>query len=255
MANDFSKDGNCKAAWLYEDLPGFMIDSKGNNDLTNAGANQDDEVFREGLKSAKFVAANNDDVHIPDPDLDVGFSFRFTDGIKVVKDITYCGWVHFNSLPSTEGTPASIYYKYEPKTFLIYVLSDEDKLILVKGYNAGASVEYDSFATGFQVDTWYHLGIGYRESDKSYYIRIWDDTANDFLDADTIGSFSEETSVLNSTLYMGIWEASLNLDETIIWNVKKSLGDVDRVRNGSYTYGLRFSDSRLDLGIMNKLNL
>lgn len=251
MANSVSADSSCKIYWRFEDSPGFTIDSKGNNDLTNpvGGAEQENIIVKEGSQSAKFVRADFDRMYIEDSALDTGVPLRYLDSSSVTKNFTICTWFY----PIINTAEMGIVTKYGAKrTFAIWVEGIMGKIIIKKGYNNGASFEYDVTSSICTKNQWYHVGFGYQESDKSYTIITWDDNANDFFNDDLIGNFLQETSVTTSSITLGAQDGGGQaldgyIDETIIFDRKLRKEEINAIRKGRYprNFGISGFQNRL----------
>ncbi len=246
MANDFSGDPNCVALWRFEDSPGFTVDSQGSNDLTNDGADEENTYYKEGSQSAKFVNSNNDSMTIADADQDAGFPWRYADGGSVEKSYSINFWMRFITLPSVIGSYIYFISKAKLNGSILNCFSiasdGSNKLIFLKGYNSGASYEIVTFGTAFEVDKWYQIGVTYDSSTKGYCLRVWDDTANDFLDSDLTGNFTNATDLVDVPLHLGRRHSNYGwldgyLDELVIFNRVISTDEIDAIRNGTFTFG------------------
>ena len=247
MANDFSDHQDCVALWRFEDSPGFITDSQGNNDLTNDGADQENSVIKEGAQSAKFVRANTDRMTITDANQDAGFPWRYDDGGSIVKDFSICFWLRLNSSPDINNETMYVFNKYDItglRVFAIWVDSGLDKVAFVMGHTNGTAYQKVTFATACAINKWYHVGITYKASDKSYRIRIWDDNASAFLGNDLTGAFTNATDARDVGLTIGAREGDGNrefdgyLDELVVFNAVITTDEIDDIRNAEYPTAL-----------------
>jgi hypothetical protein len=261
MANKFSADGSCVALWTFEGTSAtFTDDKKGSNDLTNnKSAETEGVVVKEGVQSINFIAANTAYLTITDNNLDVGFPYRFNDGTSVKTDITIGTWLQLSATPV--ATDMHIFSKYHggvnTRTFTLSIASS-GVVIVGKGYNNGASAEFDNHGSKLDKNIQYYLSYGYEEGNKSFYIHIWDDNAGAVLGSDVEDSFIEETSVRDVLLGISWDTAPLwgYLDEYVVFNIKKSLADTDKMRAGTYDYELRYPNhGRLGMKVNRKLKL
>lgn len=238
MANDFTKDRNCVALWTFEDTPGFLIDSINNvtADVTNNVVST--ATAKEGVKAVDLKSAGNTHFDINDTSLVTGFPFRYADGASVKEDITVCYWIyHLSTASDTSKWALSKYDGAGNKRTFLVEHGNDNSTVFAKGYNNGISQEFD-YLTGAKMDKnkWYHVGIGYREFDKSYYIRVWDDNASDYLAADTSGVFAQDTSVKDVQFKISHDWGLLNayIDELVVFNRKLTLKEINKVRKATY---------------------
>jgi len=241
MANNFSGDADCVALWNFEDSPGFATDSQGDNDLTNDGADEENTTYKEGSQSAKFVLSNTDYMYISDADQDAGFPFRDNDGGSVEEDFSFCFWVYFNSLPNY----ATLLAKWDDDDDLVFCLlvDDADKAQPVFGYNSGASYEYDTdfrFGTAFTTGRWYHVAFTYVQSTHAFRLRIWDDTASDFLGSDISDNASNDIDARDIPFTIGAqshgaYYSDCYIDEFVVFNRSLSTDDIDAIRSGTFS--------------------
>ena len=243
MPNDFSNDSSCVAVWRFEDSPGFLIDSKGNNDLTNSGADVETTTVFEGAQAAKFIDSNGDYMMIADADLDAGFPFRYTDGGSTIKDITLAVRFYVTSLPSP--LQAYLFSKYDytvnNRTWAVKITTT-DLIDLSVGYNNGDIAEAVQFGTACQTGRWYSLAVTYVSSTKAYRIRVYDHTAGNLLDTDTTGNFAQTISIEDTAFFIGSNDGSKNyfpgmLDEYAVFNRALSVDEIDDIREGIFGAG------------------
>jgi hypothetical protein len=261
MPNNFTNDRSCVALWLFEAVPGFEEDSIGGNTLVNSGViTAELTIFKEGAASARMNNAAGQSFTVLDPALDAGFPFRSTDGASAKKDITLCAWIHSLITASVGIGHQGILGKWNGNpftTFALFIDGNNTQFNILKGYNSGNSGEVVQYTTRPDKDIWYHIGLGYQESDKSYYMRVWDDTASDFLGADLTGNFAQETSVTLIDLRVCTVDLFDTLDgyhdEYVVFNQKKSLVDVNNIRKGSF--GTPRLEQRLSLDTTDELTL
>jgi len=253
MANIFSSDSSCKALWTFEGTSAtFTTDKIGSNDLVNNNSVEPDAVnYKEGTQGADLTKSANQSLYITDANLDAGVPFRYADGASVKKDITVACWM--NLLTTATGTNMGLYNKYNSsaneRSFSIYMNGANSLIYLLKGYNNGVSTEVENYVTKVDKNTWYYIGVGYRDSDKSYNITIWDDTAGSELGAVVSGSFSETTYVTDEPLLLGATNSANSynidgyMDEIVVFNKKKPLAAIDQIRQGQYGHNTFSSDS------------
>ena len=241
-ANDFSGDSNCMAVWRFEDSPGFVVDSQGNNDLANDGADEENSLIKEGVQSALFVRANTDKMTITDANQDAGFPWRYDDGGSIEKDFSICGWFRLNSLPSNNGEAQYIISKYSTssaRVFGIWLDDDVNKIRLAMGHTSGTLYQELIFDTACAINTWYHFGITYNAITRAGLIRIWDDNASDFLDSDKAVVFTNATDACDVGLTVDARDDDYRsfdgyTDELVVFNRVLTIDEIDDIRTATF---------------------
>lgn len=238
--NNFSSDANCTALWKFES-GALVSDSKGTNTLTNHNTVAENTVdYKEGACSADFELANSEYFSITDANLDTGYPLKNGDANK---KISVCGWFRLESLASVVGAHEAIYSKYDlvddKRSLLLFVSDVDDKLTLYIGYNSGASYDTYTHATVLTTDRWYHYGVTWQDSDRSYRIRIWDDTASAIHGSDLTGTGSNNISIEDVSVTVGArgdtnkhWDGEQ--DELVIFKDILSVAEIDKIRAGTY---------------------
>ena len=241
MPNDFSHDNNCIALWKFENVPGFGIDSRGNNDMTLVSVTPETTLIQEGAQASnhplpisKFTCS--------DSSLDTGFPLRLQDGASAGYGISVAAWARFTVLSTVSSAEQTVWAKYctggDLRTMIVW-MELNNKIRLRKGYNSGQSAEYDQYETVPSLDTWYHFSMGYEETNKSYFLVI-KDSAGTSLGADLSRNFVQTTSLRVVPFTLGGVGNTKSLrgylDEVVVWDVKKSLGDMEKVRKGTYNW-------------------
>ncbi len=165
-ANDFTLDDNCVALWRFES-GALTTDSKGTNTLVAGGTpTADTSDYQEGSASVEMGVL--DYYLITDGNLDAGFPLKDGDANK---KISMCTWVYIDSGPDV------IFYKWGGDGYRSLILDNgEGKFRLSLGYNATQTVSLVKTAS-WTSGRWYHIGLTYQDSDKSWRLRIWDKTA------------------------------------------------------------------------------
>jgi len=243
MANKFSGDPDCCALWRFED-GALNTDSVGGNDLTNGFAGHphaDTSNFKEGSGSAYFNPANHEYLNCDDGSLDAGYPLKNGDATK---KMSICFWY---KAESWQAASTIIYYKGNStlNTRSLYLAFDNsgiDDLMLSIGYNGGLSWETVNFGTACVTGRWYHVGITYQDSDKSYKIRIWDDTAGALLGgAEVTGNTANNINVENGALTISYGNADYDwmgwLDEMVVFNDILTSDEIDKIRQGTFGAG------------------
>lgn len=241
MANDVSSDSNCKAWWKYES-GAITADSKGTNTLTDNGTvGSDTSDYKEGSGCATFNNSVPEYLSITDSNLDSGFPLKNGDTTKI---ISWCGWRKFSSLVSS----AYIFCKGEhgtsTRSFALQIESGFSYALSVDiGISGGSSFEKVYFGTGFSTDVWYFIAVTFDDSDGSYRIRIWDDTAGALLDTDATGNFTNSINVEDGDLQIssrdgGSYAVDGKADSDFVFNRVLSVSEIDDLRNGVFGAGV-----------------
>ena len=235
-ANDFSGDDNCVALWRLEN-GALLVDSKGTNTLTDGGAVADLVNYKEGSASADFESTNTDYLAITDENLDAGYPFKVGDATK---NFSLCFWFKAESLPAN-NTEMCLYTRHEISgaCFMAEIYDDSGYFrIRIAGSNtAYQDVVYDSLlVTG----RWYHAGVTYKDSDKSYRIRIWDDTAGALADVDKTGSVALGIYISGAVVNLGAARSGTTyfdglMDEVVVFKDILTSDEIDEVRAGTYS--------------------
>lgn len=233
MANDFSSDSDCKAVWNFESGAPFAEDSKGGNDFTNYGMDEDTTDYKQGSCSARAVRANTDQMEILDADLDSGFPLKSG---ETNKSFSFIFWLYLETIGISqrviikEGSGGSY-------CFVIYVPSSNQVSFIWSSDGTSWDNVY-THASTLAANTWYHIAVTRDDSDNSYRIRIWDDTAQAILGTDKTGT-GDDININTAPVALSHTGASItldgNLDEMVVWGRVLSVTDIDRVRAGTYS--------------------
>ena len=234
--NNFSTNSNCKAAWNV-DNGALTVDSKGTNTLTNSSITADTAVFKEGDASA-YSDALSDDLYILDAALDAGFPLKNGDANK---KITVCMWIR------SSGFPASANRVFLQKgnatgydaSFVLYFRKPASWTITMGiGVSGGTGWETVDYGTTVSANTWYHVGATFQDSDKSWKLRIWDDTAGAILGGVTVsGTTTNNINIEDGAFYIGSAGADATggwRDEIVVFNDILTDGEIDQVRAGTF---------------------
>lgn len=244
-ANDFSADANCVALWRFEN-GALTTDSKGTNTLIASGTPIADTVnFQEGAASVDLEATENDYFWTLNSSLDAGFPGKSGD---TNKKLSVCCWVKPESLP----IPTSPEFGYgiianigQTNKFSWNVTINEDSgshyASLRIGYNSGGNWE-DILHTGVALSAgqWYHWGITYQDSDKSYRIRVWDGVSATESTGTSTNNINIEDGwfvierVADRAAY-GRYDGLI--DELVVFNDVLTADEIDYVRAGTYPTG------------------
>lgn len=236
MANDFSGDANCKAVFNVDD-GALTVDSKGTNTLTNSGMTADTGTFKQGDASA--LSDNiNDQLFILDGDLDAGFPLKNGDSNK---KISVCFWFRSTGFPGSGFRYILGKFEIGTRSFAMLTSTAEPQLFI--GFNNGDSQEAVPFGTSMVANRWYHFGVTFQDSDKSFKMRIWDDNASALLGgAEVTGNTTNNINVENAQWHIGSAtsinnSAGMQIDEIVVFNDILTSGEIDQIRAGTYSAG------------------
>ncbi|MBN2133416.1 MAG: pre-peptidase C-terminal domain-containing protein [Sedimentisphaerales bacterium] len=237
--NNFAADPNCVALWSFETV-NLGLDTIGGNNLYNiASVAVDASQYQEGVSSAYF---NNNYLFLYNNALAADFPLKAGTSNK---NISMCFWCRPETLPPSGDKDfiGGKYHALNGRTFSVAIgnVAGAIKFELHLGYDNGNSAEVIRHNAGNLVaGRWYHVGVTYRDSDKSYRIRIWDDTNNQLLGGvETVGTASNNISLTNVLWVLGArssanyWYNGL-LDEVVVFNDILSDAEIDQIRQGVY---------------------
>jgi hypothetical protein len=241
MANDFSMDTNCKALWRFEN-GALTVDSKGSNTLSVTGSPTANLVdFKEGGASADFELGSPDYYTVADASLDAGFPLKNGD---TNKKISVCAWLRMESIP-TFGINFFGKWGTGTRSLLCQITGTSGGLDfrILLGHNGGLSSE-TIIETSIAALTgrWYHFGFTYQDSDKSWKLRIWDDTAGAIYYSNT-GHTTNNINIENATLYVGGYLSNSHdgeMDEVVVFDDILTNDEIDAIRAGTYS-GLQWA--------------
>lgn len=233
MANDFSGDSNCKALWRFES-GALAADSKGGNTLTNSGVAEDTSNYKEGLCSALYGDAEPDAFNISDANLDSGFPLKSG---ETNRTFSLCFWLKL----TVEDRIRYMFRKYGvagSRSFAFYLTSSN--FVNFRISPDGTDLNDRTHETALVTGRWYHIALTYDNSDYSYRIRIWDDTAQAIHGSDKAGT-ATDIFICDSPVYIGYPVSSQtingNLDEQLVFDDVLSIADIDAIRAGTYGGG------------------
>ena len=236
MANNFAADDNCVALWKFNN-GALTTDSKGGNTLSSNGTpTADTGDFQEGDASVELNVAGNDRFKITDAALDVGYPFKTGD---TTKKMSICMWFKADSLPSNNSW-RFLYGKLETGKAVIdiSIFDDAGTPNFRLGHSGGSALQKIDYTTNITTGIWYHMGLTYQDSDKSYRMRIWDDNAGALLDSDITGTATNNINIENAYVNIGalgdILEWDGHMDEVVVFNDILTQGEIDEIRGGTY---------------------
>jgi len=234
--NNFASDPHCVALWKFEN-GALTVDSKGTNTLTNydfVAANTSE--YREGTASVRFDFSQTQYLAMTDAALSSGFPFKSGQSNN---QMSMCFWVRVSTLNRWQGIVGKYDGAGSKRTFLMGV-DTSNRLGLSIGYNSGVDFQWTPHLTPIAQNRWYHVGITYNAADKSYRIRIWDETAGQLLGGvERTGIGTATISVTDARLAMGAFSDGNYLldglvDELVVFNDILTPQEIDQIRQGTY---------------------
>ncbi|MCJ7546801.1 MAG: LamG domain-containing protein [Deltaproteobacteria bacterium] len=241
MPNNFASDVNCKALWRFEN-GALTADSKGGNTLTAAGTPTADQVnFKEGAASVQVQdGAAPDSFSITDALLDAGFPFKLADAIK---KISATFWIKCTAMPADTKTGSVFLKSSAIAHYSIAIAVETDGLgdtYIEFWLGNGLAWTIYQHASALAINTWYHVGVTYQDSDQAYRIRIWDDTAGAILGVDKTGNGLNAwigDGDLSITSAGAMTSLTALVDEIVVFNDILTVAEIDAIRAGTYGGG------------------
>jgi hypothetical protein len=242
MAYDPSSDASCQAWWRCED-GALGTDSSGKGNTLTETDVASSAACQEGSASCDF-SGTNDEMSRADADLTANFPFK---NGTTNKTVTVCFWFIADALPGS-GSYRGLWGKYITTTgkrsinigikgksstqVIVFTLAPDPAV-------AGTEKEHGSdLATG----TWYHVGVTYDNSGRSYRIRIWDDTAGAILGSDATGTFAADPAVTDAQLEIANYNGGGlgldgRMDDIVVFNRALGTNEIDEIRSQTYFVG------------------
>ena len=248
--------GSERAAWYRFESDGVTADAQGGNDLTNHGVTTSAD-HKGGATSGAFDVDAQQYEEATDASLDDGFPLKSSGGET---EISSTGWCKLASLPINQGNgigERQIFEKWtDPsKKSLALVVGlrpgDASKadFQLWQGYGDGSAGRVLASMGPVQTGRWYFYAVSYDDTDYSYRLTVWDDTAGGLLAADVTGTAASAIAVNDSPLVIGwrgdhpapgagAWNWDGWLDEIAFYRGVLSAGDIAAARAGTYESGI-----------------
>ncbi|KKN36231.1 hypothetical protein LCGC14_0775610 [marine sediment metagenome] len=239
MPNDFSEDADCMALWRFEPSA-LTVDSKGANTLTNINAVAENAVdVWEGAGSADFEQTSTQYFSIPDADLDADFPLKSGD---VNKKISVCGAFQLESFNTAWRGLFSKLDTNGLRSLSIGIQQTSGQFVVVLGYNNGNSGETLYQAGSLVTGRFYHFGFTFQDSDKSWKLVVWDDTAGSKV-INTSGTATNNISVGTAAVGIGVRYFATGtpvetfdgeIDEIVVFKDILTTGEIDLIRQGGF---------------------
>lgn len=244
MSNNFLVDEHCYGDWTMDEdavLAGYVEDADIiNNQLMSNNGDLDQANQKEGDGCCDFDGILEGG-SLSDSSVVAGFPLKGGDTIKI---ISVAFWFRSTSFPS-EGTSRILVMKYAywaGRTFVIYLKKTGGNTYVAFGIGYGAgggSWELVQHLSALTVGRWYHVGVTFQDSDGTYRIRIWDDTAGAILGTDLTGNMTNKIYISSAEYYRvatnGSGEMfSGKMDEVVFFNDILTTDEIDKIRQGLY---------------------
>jgi len=241
VGNNFAVDPNCVALWQFE-ASKLTVDSIGTNTLTKyrqVDVNTADH--RQGAASAQFIRDPSEARSLIINDADLTPNFPFKNGVMNTK-MSIGLWFKGDDLASLITTGGTLFSKdaFEKQTLFISVADYNGKYRIWVGvaYSNGTRWEFlRDTTTEILPHRWYHIGVTLNDVDRSYRIRIFDETAAAV--RETVGFYSNKINIEDAPVRVGggvyerhTWDGVI--DECVVFNDILAAGDIDKIRQGTY---------------------
>ncbi len=239
MANNFASDSveGCLAWYKFEDN---LNDSSGNEEhltahtaeaytTTNCPGDTDDGTkaldIQQAIGTTVYIADADQPANWPGNNGDIDFGIEFWMYPKDVTNIYICGKWH-----ASDNTG-------------VVVTIGASGLLTVWFGDGGDSTKVE-FSTACTANRWYHAGISYDASASEVSMRVWDDTAGDFLDtSDNTNVLTHSNNIATSSrsFYIG-YTAGGNtnyifngyFDDFAVFDRVLGNDEIDRARQGRF---------------------
>lgn len=241
--NVFTADPNCVALWRFEQGE-LLADSIGLNLLENDGVQTDPVDSQEGDTSAAFVANEQDWMRIDDSFLSADFPTKSGD---TDVEMSICFWMK----PARFSYESMIISKYliatDARSWRIFTSNrTPGKGVLKFSLGTGSGSTFKTYAfkepeQELNVDHWYHVAFTYRDADRSYHVRVWDETVDALL-FDAEGMTDYRIAVTDAPIFLGNLPLESRyfdgrLDEMVVFKDVLTSDEIDRIRQGGYGHG------------------
>jgi hypothetical protein len=241
VGNNFAVDPNCVALWQFEPSK-LLVDSIGTNTLTQyhrVDVNTADH--RQGLASAQLIRNLGEIRYMSINDANLSPDFPFKNGTTNNKMSVAC-WFKADDLAALITTGGSLIAKnaIDKQSYFVSVALQDGKyrVWVGLGFDNGARWEFlRDLTTEIQPHQWYHVAVTLNDSDRSYRIRIFDETAAAV--HETVGIYANKINVENAAVKVGgdlyerqTWDGVI--DEMVVFNDILTVAEIDKIRQGTY---------------------
>lgn len=236
MGYDPTSDSACEAWWRCED-GALGTDSSGNgNTLTETGV-ASSATCQEGAASCDF-SGSTDEMSLTDSGLSANFPFKSG---TANKEGTFCFWFRADALPGS-GNYRGLIGKYITTTNkrsinvgLKGVSASVQSVLLTVAYDASTAGVEKVHGSDLATGVWYHVGVTYKDSDRSFRIRIWDAGAAALLGSDLTGTFASAMALSDAQVEVANYNAGGAgfdglMDDIVVFSRALSADEIDEVR-------------------------
>jgi hypothetical protein len=235
MANDFSGDANCVAVYDFE--PGAVCaDTKGLNDLEYFEKCQLGRTARHGSGSARFDSLYMSVNGLSIPDASLSSDFPLKSGTSNGK-ISLAFWVCPLGVITNEYLVSKYDVANSKRSLGVYVDSSLKPMVYL-GYNGGASGEtLGPVNVVLTSDQWYWILVTYDSSDKSYRIRVYDETAD--TTTEVTGNSTNAINIEDAAFCVGrrdgdySYDLRANIDYLSVFKDILTAAEGDDIRTGA----------------------
>ncbi len=195
--------------------------------------------YKEGAASADFEAGSTQYMSITDANLDAGFPLKNGDANK---KISVCGWFQMESSNIMQGLFSKYDWGSNERSLMIRISPAGPYFELLIGYNGGTSGETVYSGGTLSNERWYHFGVTFQDSDKSWKVVVWDDTGESKI-IDTSGTATNNINIEAAIVAIGMAYFNdgtpLNgfdgeIDEVVVFKDILTTGEIDEIRQGVY---------------------
>jgi len=239
--NDFTTDPHCVALWKFENNT-LVVDSIGSNDLENNGVTVQTGDFKEGAGCADFKVGQSDWMSIDDADLSAKFPTKSGGGSV---QMSLCFWMKPRGFPFGSTMISKYLMLTDDRSWRVFMRATGSNgyLKLALGKAGGDNFDeykFDAPEQQFPRDRWYHVAFTYKEADRSFHVRVWDDTAGIVL-YDHVGIAASRMAVTDAPLILGGIPLRSEyydglLDEVVVFDDILTTQQIDQIRQGSYSH-------------------
>jgi len=250
-ANDFSGDPNCVALWDPNTYLTVELDSIGNNEWVVSPI-----VYTTAKKEGDACMKVRGDIgtyglglvgRMERPDADCSANTPGKNGTSN-STFSWCGWLYIDNLAAA-GTTVEIGGKtgftggknsWEIVQAHMIVDGNWKSVFALRiGYSNGGSWETIPHHTAVVAARWYYVAMTFNGSDRSYRIRIWDDTAGAILGVDATGTATNDMNIEDAQLFigsMGAYPFRALIDDVLLFADVLTTDEIDSCRANNYDY-------------------
>jgi len=222
--NDFSA-ATFKALWRFE--PGsLLIDSIGNNDLSGTSPDSDTSDYKEGSGCADFEDDSGHYVSRADADLDSGFPCKSG---ETNDDFSIAFWFK----PESHAKRQYVVGKWAfGATGGWAVKLETTQKIRFSWWRTDGNLTHVDHASVLSDGAWYHIGVGFENTNHDYIIAIHDEDGN-VVGTHKTGSSWAAMGIDSAPFKVG-YDTDARLDEIVHADTKLAAADFQKMALGTY---------------------